>query len=111
MSDINTLDKANEINRFRGDTYPIIVTIKENGIPIDLSAAVSKMTIAFTESPAVTIIGENITGSDGMVRFNISDEIADNIGRFFYDVQVDSGGYKTTYTKNIINFIKDVTLG
>ena len=101
----------NEIVRFRGDTYPIIVTIKENGIPIDLSTALSKMTIAFTDSDPVTIIGTNITESVGMVRFDFTDDVVDNVGKFFYDIQVDSGGYKTTYAKNIIIFLRDVTLG
>ncbi len=103
------ISDTNEITRFRGDTYPIIITIKENGVPLDLSTAVSKMTIAFTDSPPVTIIGTNVTESVGAARFEFSDDIADNVGKFFYDVQVEDGGYRTTYTKNIINFIRDIT--
>ena len=106
MVDVNT----KEITRFRGDTYPIVAIIKESGVPIDLSTAVSKLTIAFTDPDSpVTIIGTNVDGSVGKVEFAISTEIAANAGKFFYDIQVDNGGYKTTYVKSIIEFEKDVT--
>ena len=103
----------NEITRFRGDTYPLIVTIKENGIAVDISTAVTKMTIAFIDedkvSAPVTIIGTNVDGSLGRVSFAFIPEVVNVVGKFFYDIQVDSGGYKTTYVKDIIIFLRDVT--
>ncbi len=102
-------EDKNEITRFRGDTYPIMVTIKENGIPIDLATAVCKMTIAFSDLEIVTIIGTNVSSSEGMARFDFTEEIADHVGKFFYDIQVESGGYRTTYAKNVVNFLRDVT--
>ena len=103
--------KNKEITRFRGDTYPIIATIKENGLPVDLSGAVAKMTIAFKDSPSVTIVGTILVAAEGSVKFDFAPDVVDNVGKFFYDIQVDSGGYKTTYVKNIINFVQDVTFG
>ena len=100
---------GNEITRFRGDTYPLIVTIKENGVPVDISTAVTKMTIAFLDTPSETIIGTNVDGSAGKVRFDFTPETVDVVGKFFYDIQVDGDGYKTTYVKDIIIFLKDVT--
>lgn len=101
----------NEITRFRGDTYPVMAIIKENGIPIDLTGATTKMTIAFKDPGPRTILGIIIPETPGMIRFDFMDEeVTDQVGKFFYDIQVDSGGYKTTYAKNIIVFLRDVTL-
>ena len=33
----------------------------------------------------------------------------DQVGKFFYDIEVTDGGYRTTYVKDIIEFLRDVT--
>ena len=92
---------ANEIERFRGDTYPIVVTIKENSNAVDLTGCTVKMTIGY--STPVTVTGSITDAVNGIVQFNFTESDVSKVGRFEYDIQVDTGSIKTTYVRD--NFI------
>lgn len=97
------------IPRFRGDTYPIVFNLEDKGVIVDLQGAVVKMTIAFKDPGPLTIIGTIMDASGGKVRFDFTEEQVDQIGKFFYDIQVIDGGHTTTYVKDIMEFKRDVT--
>ena len=84
----------NSIKRFRGDTYPLIVTLKENGVAVDLSTATVTMTIGL-QTP-VSIIATITDAVNGVAQFDFTQTEVGTAGRFSYDIQVDDGGYITT---------------
>ncbi len=98
----------NAIKRFRGDTYPLIVTLKENGSPVDLNGSTVKMTIGL--STPVTITGTLNDAAGGVVQFDFDQASVGTAGRFSYDIQVDDGSYITTYVKDVFELVEDVTL-
>ena len=97
----------NSIKRFRGDTYPLIVTLKENGVAVDLSTAVVKMTIGL-ETP-LSITASITDAAGGVAQFDFDQTHVGTAGRFSYDIQVEDGGYITTYVKDIFELVEDVT--
>ena len=97
------------IRRFRGDTYPIVFFLVDKGVIVDLQGAVVTMTIAFKAPGPLTIVGTIMDDVGGKVRFDFSQDEVDQIGKFFYDIQVIDGGHITTYVKDIIDFVRDVT--
>ncbi len=97
----------NTITRFRGDTYPLIVTLKENGTAVDLTTATVKMTIGL-QTP-VTISAAITDAAGGVAQFDFDDASVGTAGRFSYDIQVEDGGYITTYVKDIFDLVEDVT--
>lgn len=98
----------NSITRFRGDTYPLIVTLKENSLAVDLTTAVIKMSIKYSTS--ITITGTVTDASNGIVQFDFEPGDVDSVGRFAYDIQVEDGGYITTYVKDIFELIEDIII-
>ena len=98
---------SNKIERFRGDTYPLIVTLKENGAAVDLTTAVVKMTISFNIS--LTLTATITDAANGKVQFDFSAANVDTSGRFNYDIEVTDGGYITTYVKDSFELTEDVT--
>ena len=97
----------NSIKRFRGDTYPLIVTLKENGAAVDLSTATVKMTIGLDVPVTITASITDATG--GVAQFDFTQDHVGAAGRFSYDIQVEDGGYITTYVKDIFELVEDVT--
>jgi len=97
----------NNIKRFRGDTYPLIVTLKENGAAVNLSAATVKMTIGL-ETP-VSITAGITDAAGGVAQFDFDQTHVGTAGRFSYDIEVQDGGYITTYVKDIFELVEDVT--
>ena len=96
------------IKRFRGDNYPIEVTIKKNGTPVDLSNATVKLTIGL-DTP-VTTTGTVTDASGGVVQFDFNQSAVGTAGRFVYDIQVEDGGIITTYVKDIFELLEDITV-
>ena len=98
----------NKITRFRGDTYPLVITLKENGVAVDLSGATVRMTIGLDTS---VLCDADITdATDGIAQFNFDESHVGNVGIFSYDIQVISGGFITTYVKDEFELIQDVTI-
>ena len=97
----------NSIKRFRGDTYPLIVTLKENGVAVDLSTATVRMTIGL--ATPVTIVANITDAAGGVAQFDFDQTHVGTAGRFSYDIEVQDGGYTTTYVKDMFELIDDVT--
>ena len=83
------------IDRTRGDTYPIRMTMSNpDGTPMDLTDKQVLLTVNTEEDPVDTtnqlfqIVGTIIDAANGVVEFRPTDEQADNVGRFFFDVEV-----------------------
>ena len=98
----------NKITRFRGDTYPLIITLKENGVAVDLTGATVRMTIGLDSSVLCDAVITDETG--GVAQFNFDESHVGSVGIFSYDIQVISGGYITTYVKDEFELIQDVTI-
>ena len=97
----------NSIKRFRGDTYPLIVTLKENGAAVDLSTATVRMTIGL-ETP-VTIMANITDAAGGVAQFDFDQTHVGAAGRFSYDIEVVDATIITTYVKDIFELVEDVT--
>ena len=106
------------ITRRRGDTYAdeILVKSKTTGLPINIAGYSFKMTLDPSKTPVDetnnlysltgTIIGAT---TDGRVEFAPTAMQADQLGAFYYDVQMTDGAGRTrtvaldkyTYTQDI----------
>jgi len=98
---------SNTIKRFRGDTYPLVVTLKENGTPVNLTTATVVLTIAM--DPNVTVPAVKTDAAGGKVQFNFTAGMVSDAGRYEYDIQVTDGGIITTFVKDAFELIDDVT--
>ena len=96
------------IRRFRGDTYPLSVILKENGTAVDLSTATVRMTIGL--AAPITLTGTITDAAGGIVQFDFDQTAVGTAGRFNYDIEVTDGGVITTYVKDIFELIEDVTI-
>lgn len=83
------------LTRTRGDTFPIKLTINNpDGTPMDLFGKQCLMTVNSEEDPTDTstqlfqIVGTVTDAAAGKVEFTPSLAQADNVGRFFYDIEV-----------------------
>ena len=97
----------NKIERFRGDTYPLVVTLKENSVAVDLSTATVVMTIGLETPAPITATITDAPG--GVAQFDFTQTEVGTAGRFSYDIQVTDGGVITTYVKDIFELLEDVT--
>ncbi len=96
------------ITRYRGDTYPLVVTLKENGVAVDLSGATVNMSLAL---PIAVVITATITdAANGEAQFEFTQAHIGEVGRFVYDINVDDGTYITTYVKGILELTSDVVV-
>jgi hypothetical protein len=104
-------DTSLHINYFRGDSYPIAITVKDNltGEPIDLAGATLTMTVDRRENPTddttkvFTISGATQTPtSSGRVLFTPTTSNSANIGNFFYDIQMSTGSGPSTIIRTIV---------
>ena len=99
---------SNIIKRYRGDTYPLVVTLKENGSAVNLAGSTVRMTIGL-DTPA-TITATITDAAGGEAQFDFTQTEVGTQGRFSYDIEVtDSGGIVTTYVKDIFELLEDVT--
>ncbi len=99
---------SNIIKRFRGDTYPLIVTLKENSTAVNLAGSTVRMTIGLDTPSTITATITDAAG--GEVQFDFTQTEVGVSGRFSYDIEViDSGGIVTTYVKDIFELVEDVT--
>lgn len=94
------------IVRYRGDTYPMNVTIKENGLPLNLFGLEVIMTIKFKTPVELSTTVTDI--SNGKVKINFNEEDVQHNGEFEYDIVVVDVDYQTTFVKNIIEFTDDI---
>lgn len=111
----------NAIKRFRADTLTpeeITVVDKITNLPKDITGATFIMTVStLRDPPDNTTDLFQITGipnadqvtNKGKVDFPLTDDDADNLGSFFFDVQMKSGVKRSTVMKDRFTFDQDIT--
>ncbi len=103
----------------RGDTTPWTLTMKDDATPpvvVDITGFSYLLTVNVLEEPGAAdallfqLTGTVPTGTDGVVRFQLSAAQADNFGDFFFDVQqTDGASDDRTVVKGAWEFKQDIT--
>lgn len=106
------------ITRKRGDTYPIEILVTSNDIPLDVANCSFRLTVDPSKAPiddvnnVITLTGALISGETGRVNFPLTSGEADNLGKYYYDVQMtDAGGIIRTIMSDRFVWIQDITKG
>ena len=83
------------IYRKRGDTYPVKLTVQNDaGVPQDITGKTFALTASMIENPPddstelFQLTGSITDAAAGEVEFPMSAEQADNVGDFFFDVEM-----------------------
>lgn len=105
------------IERFRGDTKPFSLLLSDSGSPLNLTGCSVKLTVNKQSNPTDTSMQVfQLTGAlsgtptDGVVEFSLTDTQADNVGHFYFDVEVvDAQTKKFTVAKGVFQFQQDIT--
>lgn len=107
---------SEQINRIRGDTYADRFLVEAEGVQADISGCSFKLTLNAQRNPTDTseelyqLTGVVTTPTSGVVEFAPSASQADQVGLFYYDVQmVDSNGIKRTLVKDVYVYEEDIT--
>jgi hypothetical protein len=105
-----------DITRSRGDTYPMEFTVKSDGVPLDITSCAFMLTVDPAKDPvddanniwAIAGVIESAVG--GTVSFTMNTTQADNLGKYFYDLQmIDAAGFIRTIQKGKFNWVQDIT--
>jgi len=106
------------IERKRGDTYRIRITFTQSdGSPLDLTNSTLKMTVSPIAAPdeshdALFEIAGSIVApaTDGVADFELTGTQADNVGDFYYDVEMtDVSGSVRTILEGPFVMTQDIT--
>ncbi len=107
---------SNQIDRFRGDTYADTITVKADGMALNVSGYSFIFSLSGEEMPITADYIYQITGSiideaGGVVEFAPTDGDADQTpGLYYYDIQMtDTLGRKKTIAKGKYKYIQDIT--
>jgi hypothetical protein len=108
-----------DITRKRGDTYAdeFVLKSKKTQLPLDITGCSFLLTVDPTAAPVDAsanlyqltgvIVG---AGTDGRVSFAPNDSQANQLGKFFYDVQmIDASGKKRTVDSGKYIYTQDIT--
>ena len=104
------------ITRKRGDDYSIFLELSDGAnVPILLTGTSAVMSVSSKREPTTAAYTFQITGSiygadvGGVYEFSFDASAADNVGKFYYDVELtDSGGKIRTVGDGIIIFKQDI---
>lgn len=106
------------ITRKRGDTYAdeIIVKSAKTKLPIDITGYSFVMTLDPSKAPVdattnvYSVTGTILDAATGRVEFAPSDVQADQLGIFYYDVQMTDGtGRKRTIALDKYTYVQDIS--
>ena len=100
-----------KITRVRGDNYPIVVTLKINGVAIDLTGSVIKLSYKNKRGDvaASQIVGTITNALNGVVEFRPLVTDFTIAGQYIYDIQREFSGIITTHILETLTLIDDVT--
>lgn len=107
-----------QIDRVRGDTYADEFVIKNvrTGAVIDVTGCTAVLTVNSDRNPTdassqiFQITGILSDPEAGVVQFSPTTEQADQVGTFYYDIQLtDSDGIIRTIMKDVYSFTQDIT--
>ena len=106
------------ITIYRGDSYPILFSLKDKAttMPIDLTASTFKLTVSTVKEPpdntskVFDVAGVlTSTPKDGIVAFTPTASNTAVAGKFFYDVQMTVGSTVRTVAKDTWTVAMDIT--
>ena len=99
------------IIRKRGDNYPIVASIKVNGVAIDLTNSSVKFSFKLTDGSGVvtTLQGDNDADIVGQVSFAPTELAMDVEGQYYFDIQRVEGGITSTHLSGTMLLQGDVT--
>lgn len=106
------------ITRKRGDTYAdeLTLTSSSTGLPINITGYSFLLTVDTKQYPTdettqvYQVVGTIISGVNGRVEFAPSAMQADNVGDYYYDVQMlDGAGRKRTIVSGKYKYVQDIT--
>jgi hypothetical protein len=104
-----------QLERVRGDTAADVITIKSGNTPVDLTGCSALMTINSLRNPPddstqIYQVAGVITTFDSSISFSPTEEQADLVGFYYYDIQLtDATGHKRTLVKDAYVFTQDIT--
>ena len=106
------------IERTRGDTLTpeqITVVDEDTGDALDVTGNTFLLTVNTDANPTddtdqiFQLVGVLTDPTNGVVEFTLTDDNADNIGNFFFDVQMTSAGKPETVMKGRFTMCQDIT--
>ena len=106
-----------DFTRKRGDTYPIALSVTDaDNVPVDITGATFLLTVDPSATPTDALAnifqstGTITNALFGQVEFPISAVNADQLGQFYYDIQMtSSGGIITTLATGSVTWEQDIT--
>jgi len=105
-----------DITRKRGDTYADVINISSAGSPLDVTGYTFLLTVDTQKAPSDTstqvyqLTGTILDAVNGQVEFAPSAVQADQVGGFYYDVQMtDGAGRKRTVLAGKYKYVQDIT--
>jgi hypothetical protein len=97
----------------RGDDFADQVTIKENGVAVDVSARTFTAQVRLTKDAATVVADMSIdmtSAATGVVGFSVQDTVTDDMaGTYVWDFQQDTGGVVRTLMGGTFFVDPDVT--
>jgi hypothetical protein len=104
-----------QLERVRGDTSADVISLKVGSTPVDLNGCSALLTVNTLRNPpddstqVYQIVGV-ITTLDSSISFAPTEEQADQVGFFYYDIQLtDATGHKQTIVKDAYVYTQDIT--
>lgn len=95
-----------EITRYKGDTDPIVFTIKKNGVPLDITG--SSFTLSYGgASGTVTLPGTLLEPTGGKVSFAVGAGDFPTVKIYKYKVVKTDGSIVKTIIKSSVVIIDD----
>lgn len=95
-----------EITRFKGDTDPIVFTIKKNGVPLDITG--SSFNLYYGGSTGtVTLVGTLLEPTLGTVSFTVAPTDFPTVKIYKYKVVKTDGTIVKTIIKSSVIIIDD----
>lgn len=105
-----------DIERKRGDTYPIEITVLNNGAAMNISGASFLLTVDPNKEPAdatsniCQLVGVVTDAPNGRVSFTPTAQQMDHVGKFYHDIQMTDGtGAKRTVDAGKFTLKQDIT--
>jgi hypothetical protein len=96
-------------SRTRGDSHPIVATIKVDGIAIDLTGSIVKFSYKSDAEVAKTITGTPLA-TIGEIEFVPSATDFQVEGVYTFDIQREANSYISTHLKGVMLLEGDVTV-
>jgi hypothetical protein len=105
-----------EVHRFRKDTYPFKIVVKDKGTgaPLNVTGNTFTLSVSTENAPSTASYVFQSTGVitdavNGKVSFPMSASDVDRVGTYYFDVVMDTGTERTTILRGILEFEESIT--